>query len=197
MTAATPRTTDLPPIPQGDPNPFSPTPIPAPFPGDVDAAPQGPTLSDAELGGAPASAEQVAAADPPMTNEQIIGLVAQLSAFGLPPELAAAYAADFTSNPLVQLGVQFAGLADALAEYGLTSGSGKLPAWMSVLLGVGVLGYGVYTTRGKYAPHTEPAAAAPGTPGAFGIAGGGTPLQATDLGYGGAADAGSGASASF
>jgi len=50
MTAATPRTTDLPPIPQGDPNPFSPTPIPAPFPGDVDAAPQGPTLSDAELG---------------------------------------------------------------------------------------------------------------------------------------------------
>lgn len=190
MTAATPSAAQanlaqasLPPL---STDPFAGLPT-APLSPDGLAAP---TLQDAELdafatpgstpGGAP-----LAPAPPPMTNDQIIGLVAQLSSFGLPPELAAAFADDFQANPLVQLGVQFTGLADALAEYGLTSGSGKLPAWLAVLLGVSVLGYGVYTTRGKYAPDTDSSAAAAGAAGPFGFAGAGTPLQTTDLGYGG------------
>ncbi len=184
MTAATHAPIpNLPPI--GDSNLFD---SPAPTPMDV----AGPTLDDTTLGtpvaaGTPA-VEQAA---PAMTNEQIIGLVAQLSSFGLPPELAAAYAEDFQANSLVQLGVQFSGLADALAEYGLTSGSGKLPPWMAVLLGVTALGYGVYTTRGKYAPAPDTTAAAQGAADSFGIAGGGTPLQAADIGYAGESAGGS------
>lgn len=149
----------------------------------------GPTLAGAVVGDV-ASKKDAAPEEPeapPMTPEQIIGVVAELSAFGLPAGLADAYKDDFKTNPLVALGVQFSGLADALAAYGVTGAGGKMPEWLSVSLGIAVLGYGVYTTRSKYVPHETqlPAAteAAPAGDAGFAGAGYGAPLSQTDFGF--------------
>lgn len=144
-----------------------------------------PTLQDAVLSGSPTPADDAPEVDaPPMTPEQIIGLVAEVSAFGLPPKIAEAYKDDYRNNPMVNLGVQMSGLADALAAYGLTSGGGKLPEWLSVALGISVLGYGVFTTRNKYVSQLEvPRVPEEGPDAGFGAAGVSTPLQATNLGF--------------
>lgn len=154
----------------------------------------GPTLADAALGTPPAP-ESGAPDAPPMSPEQIIGVVAELSAFGLPAGLADAYKADFKNNPLVAFGVQASGLADALAAYGLTAGGGKLPEWLSVSLGVVVLGWGVYTTRSKYVQPLEHAARTAEEVAGTGFAGAGygTPLSATNIGFHHSGDAGGGA----
>ncbi|MXV18614.1 hypothetical protein [Deinococcus xianganensis] len=181
------------PIPPGPP-PVMPEAPPPPLPDEVLNGPA-PTLNDVALPGSSQAAAQEDEPDaPPMTPEQIIGVVAELSAFGLPPELATRYKAEYKSNPLVQLGVQFSGLTDALAAYGMTAGGGKMPEWLSVALGVAVLGYGVYATRSKYAPQPfdDPAAAAPGADGGFAGAGISTPLQATNLGFSGSGAGGTG-----
>lgn len=164
----------------------------------VDETPSagGPSLADAALDSAPETGAPLDAPDaPPMTAEQIIGLVAELSAVGMPPKVATAYKDDFKANPLVNFGVEASGLADALAEYGLTAGGGKLPAWMSVLLGVSVLGYGVYSTRSKYVQPDEHAPRAAEEAGAdgFDIAGVSTPLSATNIGFSNAGNQGGGA----
>lgn len=176
-------------------------PPPGPLPELPDTPPlapelTGPTLSDAALSGAPASpAVQEEPEAPPMTPEQIIGLVAEVSAFGLPAGISQAYKDDFKENPIVNLGVHASGLAEALAAYGVTAGGGKLPEWLSVLLGVGVLGYGIYATRSKYVQPVQPfPAAAEETPaGDFGVAGVSTPLSTTNIGFSNAGFQGAGA----
>lgn len=152
----------------------------------------GPTLADAALSSPPATSmgapEESEA--PPMTPEQIIGLVSELSAFGLPAGLAAAYKEDFKSNSLVQLGVQFSGLAEALAAYGMTGAGGKMPEWLSVALGVAVLGYGVYSTRSKYVetlPDASRRAEEMGGAG-FDPAGYSNPVPSSDFGFSGAGE---------
>ncbi|WP_034383159.1 hypothetical protein [Deinococcus sp. YIM 77859] len=191
MTAAAPEILSFPPGPPPS------VPDAPPLAEELTAPPiPGPTLADAALGTPPApesGAPEVPDA-PPMSPEQIIGVVAELSAFGLPQGLADAYKDDFKSNPLVAFGVQASGLADALAAYGLTAGGGKLPEWLSVSLGVVVLGWGVYTTRSKYVKPLEHAARpAEEVAGAgFAGAGHGTPLAATNIGFSGAGAGGSG-----
>lgn len=174
-------------LPAGPP-PAVPDDLPPPLPDELAGPP--PTLSDAALSGpAPAAAAEQEVDAPPMSSEQIIGLVAEISAFGLPPAVADAYKEDYKTNPLVHLGVQMSGLADALAAYGLTSGGGKLPEWLSVSIGVAVLGYGVYSTRSKYAPITQlevPRVSEEVAAGGFDLAGGGTPVSTTNLGFAGA-----------
>lgn len=191
MTAPTTAPQDL--MPPGPPPAMPDTPPPlAP-----EVAGPAPTLSDVALSGPakPTEAEMEPDA-PPMTPEQIIGVVAELSAFGLPGGLADAYKDDFKSNPIVQLGVQMSGLTDALAAYGMTAGGGKMPEWLSVALGVAVLGYGIHTTRSKYVPHQlqgDPAGeAAEAAGGGFAGAGLGTPLQTTNIGFSGTGTGGGG-----
>lgn len=153
------------------------------------AATPGPTLADAALSGAPEAAPSAPQAPdaPPMSPEQIIGVVAELSAFGMPAGVAAAYKDDFKNNPLVAFGVQASGLAEALAAYGVTAGGGKLPEWLSVTLGIAVLGYGVYSTRSKYVqPLDHVARAAEEADGAgFAGAGFGPALSSADIGFSG------------
>ncbi len=158
--------------------------------GDLQA---GPTLNDAAISGIPTPETPVPNA-PPMTPEQIIGVVAEMSAFGLPTGVAEAYKEDYKNNPMIQLGVQMSGLTEALAAYGVTAGGGKLPDWLSVALGVTVLGYGVYTTRNKYAPFQSVSTSAEQTEenpvDGFSSAGLGTPIQTTNIGFGNASNTG-------
>lgn len=176
------------------------TPFPAgPAPALPDAPPladelnspvPGPTLAGAALGESvkPAEGAPEVPDAPPMTPEQIIGLVAEVSAFGLPQELAQAYKDDFKGNPLVALGVQFSGLADALAAYGLTGAGGKMPEWLSVSLGIAVLGYGVYSTRSKYVPAAVPSPAEEGAAGGFAGAGFDPVVSSADFGFAGSGE---------
>lgn len=109
-----------------------------------------PTLGDAVIGGMESALAPDAVAAPPMSPEQIIGLVAELSSLTVPGAVKSAYKADYTSNELVRWGVDASGLAEALAEYGISAGGGKMPPWLSVILGTMALGYGIYATRSKY-----------------------------------------------
>ncbi|MCD0174748.1 hypothetical protein IHN32_02110 [Deinococcus sp. 14RED07] len=191
MTAPTTAPQDL--MPPGPPPPMP----DAPPPLAPEVAGPTPTLSDVALSGPAKPTETETEPDaPPMTPEQIIGVVAEFSAFGLPGGLADAYKDDFKSNPIVQLGVQMSGLTNALAAYGMTAGGGKMPEWLSVALGVAVLGYGIQTTRSKYVPHQlqgDPAGeAAEAAGGGFAGAGLGTPLQTTNIGFSGTGTGGSG-----
>ncbi|WP_168734696.1 hypothetical protein [Deinococcus sp. KSM4-11] len=192
MTAATMPDTTL---------KFPPGPAPAlpdtPPPADELNPTPGPTLAGAVVGDVPTKATAAAPEEPeapPMTPDQIIGVVAELSAFGLPAGLAEAYKDDFKHNQLVALGVQFSGLADALAAYGVTGAGGKMPEWLSVALGVAVLGYGVYSTRSKYVESlpTPAPEAATGAAGGFAGAGFGPSLSSADLGFSGAGEGGRG-----
>ncbi|HEX2864576.1 MAG TPA: hypothetical protein VHN99_08395, partial [Deinococcales bacterium] len=87
----------------------------------------------------------------PMSTQQIMGLVALASSFGLQPADAEAYRRDFAGDVTIAWLLEMTGLASALAEMGVSADGGKLPPWLSALLGVGVLGYAVYTKRGQYA----------------------------------------------
>lgn len=109
-----------------------------------------PTLGDAVIGGMESALTPDAVAAPPMTPDQIIGLVAELSSLTVPGAVKGAYKADYISNELVRWGVDASGLAEALAEYGISAGGGKMPPWLSVILGTMALGYGIYATRSKY-----------------------------------------------
>ncbi|WP_172418079.1 hypothetical protein [Deinococcus indicus] len=191
MTAPTTAPQDLMPPGPPPPMPDAPPPLAPEVTGPV------PTLSDVALSGPAKPTEAETEPDaPPMTPEQIIGVVAEFSAFGLPGGLADAYKNDFKSNPIVQLGVQMSGLTNALAAYGMTAGGGKMPEWLSVALGVAVLGYGIQTTRSKYVPHQlqgDPAGeAAEAAAGGFAGAGLGTPLQTTNIGFSGTGTGGGG-----
>ena len=92
----------------------------------------------------------------PMSTQQILGLVALASSFGLPPMDAEEYRADLTGDITILWLLEMTGLSAALAEMGVSADGGKLPPWLSALLGVGVLGYAVYTKRGKYAGQETP-----------------------------------------
>lgn len=112
----------------------------------------GPTLNDAATGSdyqehhAPEPEPEA----PPLTNDQIMGLVAEVSSVGLKKDDSDAYKAEFMNNQMIKFGLDAAGLSDALAAYGINAQGGKLPEWLSLLLGVSVLGYGIYSVRGKY-----------------------------------------------
>ena len=180
------------------------TPVNLPPPGPAPELPEtpplppelsGPTLGDAVVSGSPDVQEADVQEQPPLSPEQIIGLVAELSAFGLPASVSTAYKDDFKSNPIVNLGVQASGLADALAAYGISAGGGKLPEWLSVLLGVGVLGYGIFSTRSKYGQPVQfiPTGTEETPGGDFAPAGVGTPLSTTNIGFTNSGFQGSGA----
>lgn len=124
--------------------PEAPPEIPEMPPADI------PTLGDAVIGGAESALTPDAVAAPPMSPEQIIGLVAELSSLTVPAGVKSAYKTDYANNELVRWGVDASGLAEALAEYGISAGGGKMPPWLSVILGTMALGYGVYATRSKY-----------------------------------------------
>jgi hypothetical protein len=145
----------------------------------------GPTLADAAslgpVSGGPGPAAPLVEEAEPLTNTQIIGLVSELTAFGLAPELAESYKQEFQSNALVNAGVQLSGLSNALAAYGLTSGSGTLPPWLSMIIGVSALGYGVYSIRSKYGPLPFGPAATELDPGPFDRAGLGAAVPPSDI----------------
>lgn len=135
-------------------------PIPAPL---TDAEIQAlgseapPTLDDALEGAAvnaapPVSPEPIKAMKP----EALIKLIGDLTSLDLPPELAAAYKKDFSENPIVDMGVRFSGICEALAVYGMGANGGSLPDWLKVTLGLAALGAGVALTRGKYADKPNP-----------------------------------------
>lgn len=131
--------------------PEAPPEIPEMPPADI------PTLGDAVIGGAESALTPDAVAAPPMSPEQIIGLVAELSSLTVPAGVKSAYKTDYANNELVRWGVDASGLAEALAEYGISAGGGKMPPWLSVILGTMALGYGVYATRSKYVITVEQA----------------------------------------
>jgi hypothetical protein len=87
----------------------------------------------------------------PMSNGQLVGLIGFFTSMGLPPEAAAGYIAELESNSMLAMFLPILDLPDALAKYGVGNGSGKMPEWMRLGLGALLIGYTVYTTRGKYA----------------------------------------------
>lgn len=87
----------------------------------------------------------------PLTTEQIVGVVALVSKSGLPPDVGEAYKQDLENNQSLKQILDMVGLADALAEYGIGAAGGRLPPWASLILGVGALGYTIWSTRQKYA----------------------------------------------
>lgn len=111
----------------------------------------GPTLDDAvdtpttptERPGAEASAGA-------MTAEQVVGMVALLSSLGLPPERAERYRHELAADGSLVFMLEILEVADALAEYGI-SNAGKMPAWLRLVLGAGIVGFTVMAARGKYA----------------------------------------------
>ena len=120
---------------------------------------EAPTLDDALESGGLDAAQPVSppAAIKPLEPEALITLIGDLSSLDLPPELAASYKKEFGENALVNMGVRFSGICDALAKYGMGSNGGSMPDWLKVCLGVAALGAGVALTRGKYAdkPNAE------------------------------------------
>jgi hypothetical protein len=86
----------------------------------------------------------------PMTTTQLLGAVGMFSSFGLPPEVAASYRNDLENDQTLSFLLEMLGLADALAAYGIGAGGGKMPDWLKVILGAGVLGWFLYQKRGKY-----------------------------------------------
>lgn len=117
-------------------------------------------LADAVSGSAEPSESpaesHVPEAAAPFTDDDLIGLVAELSSLDLPADLREAYQEDFKNQQMVQFGVRLSGVSEALAKYGIGSGGGALPDWAKVLVGVGALAFGVATCRRKYAPIDVP-----------------------------------------
>lgn len=123
------------------------------------------TLEDAVTDTIPLEGETPSAppAEPakPMTTAQILGALGMFSSFGLQPEEAASYRADLEGDMTLVFLLEMLGLADALASYGIGSGGGKMPDWLKVALGTGVLGFFLWQKRGKYGTG-QPSAAAVG-----------------------------------
>jgi hypothetical protein len=109
-----------------------------------------PTLEDALESGT--AAPPVSQPEPlqAMKPEALIALIGDLSSLDLPRELALSYKKDFSENPVVDMGVRFSGICDALAKYGMGANGGSMPDWLKVTLGLAALGAGVAMTRGKY-----------------------------------------------
>lgn len=129
------------------------------LPADDLALDEGLSLADVSESGpaAPAAVPVLAKPVKAMSPDQVIGLVAKLTGMTLPAEVRADYAKALTEDQLVQLGVMASGMCEALAEYGISAdgAGGSLPAWASLLVGAGVLGFGVYTHRGTYAAKAQ------------------------------------------
>jgi hypothetical protein len=117
-----------------------------------------PTLEDA-LESGDTAAPSVSQPEPlkAMKPEALIALIGDLSSLDLPRELALSYKKEFSENPVVDMGVRFSGICDALAKYGMGANGGSMPDWLKVTLGLAALGAGVAMTRGKYAdkPNAE------------------------------------------
>lgn len=122
----------------------------------TDTAPAaGPSLDDAAVGAAPATElppEKKAAG--PMTTEQVVGVLAMLTSFGLPPERAEYYRKELEADSNLAFSLEVIEFADALAEYGI-SNAGKMPAWVRLILGAGIVGFAVMAARGKHAKNSD------------------------------------------
>lgn len=117
----------------------------------------GPSLDDAALGAAPTTETAPGPegqASAPMTTEQVVGVLAMLTSFGLPPERAEHYRKELEADGNLAFSLEVIEFADALAEYGIGN-AGKMPAWVRLLLGVGIVGFAVMAARGKYAKNTD------------------------------------------
>ncbi len=133
------------------------------------------TLSDAVSSGAIPTGESETSPPPeepakPMTTAQLVGAVAMFSSFGLPPEIAQSYKLDLEQDVTLNFLLEMLGLADALASYGIGAGGGKMPEWLKLILGTGVLGFFLYQKRVKYeqikaAPVVETGVSGGGNPG--------------------------------
>jgi hypothetical protein len=113
------------------------------------------TLDDALTDALPTAGEtepqpQVEEPAKPMTTAQVLGAVGMFSSFGLPPEVAESYRKDLEGDVTLTFLLEMLGLADALASYGIGAGGGKMPDWLKVVLGTGVLGFFLYQKRMRY-----------------------------------------------
>jgi hypothetical protein len=86
----------------------------------------------------------------PFNTAQLLGAVAMFSSVGLPPEVAESYRKDLETDITLAFLLEMIGLAEGLAAYGIGAAGGKMPDWLKVLLGTGVLGFFLYQKRGKY-----------------------------------------------
>ena len=116
----------------------------------------GPSLDDAALGATPAveTAPPEGKTPAPMTTEQVVGVLAMLTSFGLSPERAEHYRRELEADGNLAFSLEVIEFADALAEYGI-SNAGKMPAWVRLMLGAGIVGFAVMAARGKYAKNTD------------------------------------------
>jgi hypothetical protein len=92
----------------------------------------------------------------PISSEQILVLVAQISAFGLSPAESRAYIEGLTSDGMILLLLRMSQLEQTLADMGISLGSGKLPQWLSLTLGLGALGLGIWSHRSRFASVPAP-----------------------------------------
>jgi hypothetical protein len=93
-----------------------------------------------------------------ISSEQILMLVAQVSAFGLSPAESRAYIEGLTSDGMILLLLRMSQLEQTLADMGISLGSGKLPPWLSLSLGLGALGLGIWSHRSRFAVAPPPRA---------------------------------------
>jgi hypothetical protein len=91
-----------------------------------------------------------------LTADDIMGIVCAAGSFGLSDEDAKSFEESFMSDRILRTGLRMSQLEKTLAKMGITLGGGELPTWLSVSLGLGVLGYGVYSHRLRFAPKPEP-----------------------------------------
>jgi hypothetical protein len=89
-----------------------------------------------------------------LSADDILAIVASASAFGLNDRDAEAYMTGLQNDPMIRYGLRMSQLEKTLARLGLTMGGGELPTWLSVSLGLGVLGFGVYQHRSRYGAST-------------------------------------------
>jgi hypothetical protein len=115
------------------------------------------TLDDLQNGTPDAQPQPEAAPAEPMSEEQILGLVGFLTSMGLPPAVVGAYQADLANNMLLKMFLPMLDLPGVLAKYGIGSGAGgPMPEWLRGVLGAGLVGYVVFTTRSQYANNPQP-----------------------------------------
>lgn len=177
-------TTDAPLSPPVDPN-VSMTP---PVQDDAvttlpDAPTPAPTLADAVEGEQESEEQTVERSGKTLklSNRQIHGFVAGLSARTLPADVRKSYVEDFMGDADVMDALDAVDMAGALAEYGLTFNGGKLPPWMALIAGTAVLGFAVYSKRGKYVQDVELAPRPQQDPAGGRVDGGGAGTPGTAL----------------
>ncbi len=91
-----------------------------------------------------------------LSADDILAIVASASAFGMNEREAEAYMTGLQNDPMIRYGLRMSQLEKTLARLGLTMGGGELPIWLSVSLGLGVLGFGVYQHRSRYGTSEKP-----------------------------------------